>query len=144
MMSFSFKVWDQGNDGRTMGIRAKDVRELARLAPACTGPDLGGNWQSLTQFLNAAARARSLRAPYVRPVQVVWLNPLGYGSPRVFHGRTFVVTYTGPQRATGGYASQAYSIVDANGFPNLGAHHRTPIKVEYIAGTGLDTLVVLP
>ena len=143
-MPINFKIWDQGNDGRTMGIRVKDVRELGRLARVCTGPDLGGNWRDLAHFLSAAATARSTNPPYSRLVQVVWLKALGYSSPRVFSGRTFVVTYTGPQRTSGGYASQGYVIVDANGFPNLGRHHRTAISVEYIPGSGLDTLVVLP
>jgi hypothetical protein len=143
-LAFRFKIWDQGNDGRTMGIRVRDVRELARLASVCTGPDLAGNWRDLRHFLTTAARARTTNAPYSRLVQVVWLNSAGYRAPQVFPGRTFVVTYTGPQRAAGGYASQGYSIVDPVGFPNLGRYHRTPVDVEYIPGSALDTLVVLP
>lgn len=143
-MPFRFKIWDQGNDGRTMGIRVRDVRELARLATVCTQPDLGGNWRDLNHFLTTAAGARRSNAPYSRLIQVVWLNAAGYASPRVLSGRTFVVTYTGPRRTTGGYASQGYSIVDANGFPNLGRHHKARIDVEYIPGSSLDTLVVLP
>jgi hypothetical protein len=43
-MPFEFKVWNQGNDGQTMGIRVKDVTELNRFAAACTQPDLAGRW----------------------------------------------------------------------------------------------------
>jgi hypothetical protein len=33
-MSYKFKVWNQGHDGRTMGIRVEDVDEVARIAAA--------------------------------------------------------------------------------------------------------------
>ena len=29
-MSYKFKVWNQGHDGRTMGIRVEDVDEVAQ------------------------------------------------------------------------------------------------------------------
>lgn len=143
-MPFQFKVWNQGNDGQTMGIRVRNVAELRRLAAACTQPDLTGRWGSLGDYLAAANAATAEPAPYARLVQVVWLNTLGYNVLRNFSGRTFVVTYTGPMRTAGGFASQGYCIVDPNGYPVLGPLHRQPIRVEYIADSAQDVLVVLP
>lgn len=143
-MAFVFNIWNQGNDGQTMGIRVRNFTELRRLATACTQPDLAGRWTSLTDYLEAARSATSEPAPYVRLVQVIWLNPLGYGTARHFPGRTFVVTYTGTMRANGGFASQGYCIVDPQGYPLLGAFHRNPIQVEYIADPSQDLIVVLP
>ena len=143
-MSFQFKVWNQGNDGETMGIRVNNVTELRRLATACKQPDLAGRWANLTHYLRAAQNATSEPQPYTRLIHVVWLNTLGYGTIRNFPGRTFVVTYTGPMRVSGGFASQGYCIVDAQGYSLLGAHHRRPIKVEYISDPAQDLVVVLP
>jgi hypothetical protein len=144
-MAYSFKVWNQGNDGATMGIRVADVDELQRFAPACSQPDLGGAWASLGDYLNAAAAAQGTPPqPYSRIVDVVWLNTIGYGSTQLFPGRTLVVTYTGNERQTGGFASQCYCIVDPAGYPTLSGYHRDSIEVSYVAGIGRDVLVVLP
>lgn len=143
-MPFEFKVWNQGNDGQTMGIRVKNVFELSRLASACVQPDITGHWASLTDYLSAARRATSEPRPYVRLVQVVWLNTLGYRTQRYFSGRTFVVTYTGPMRTAGGFASQGYCIVDPQGYPQLGRLHRRPVRAEYIADPAQDIIVILP
>lgn len=143
-MAHKFKIWDQGNDGRTMGIRVTTTTELRRLAPSVSGPDLGGRWPNLQAYLRAASTATTSPPPYSRLVSVVGLSALGYARPTVFPGRTFVSTYTGNVRQSGGFASQGYVIVDAVGFPNLGRHHLTPIDVEYITCAGMDTLVVLP
>ncbi len=143
-MPFEFKVWNQGNDGQNMGIRVANANELRRFASVCTEPDLAGRWRSLQDYLNAARTATSEPTPYTRPVHIVWLNTVGYGSTRYFPGRTLVVTYTGRRRSGGGYTAQGYTIVDAQGYPLLGPHHRAPIQVEYLASAGQDVLVVLP
>ena len=69
-MTYEFKVWNQGNDGRTMGIRVKNVAELTQLAQVCTQPDLAGNWTGLANYLAAARIATSTPPPYVRHVLV--------------------------------------------------------------------------
>ena len=143
-MSFAFKVWNQGNDGQTMGIRVANATELRQFAALCTEPDLAGNWVSLMEYLDAARTAAVEPPPYTRPVHVVWLNTLGYGSTRYFPGRTLVVTYTGRRRTRGGYAAQGYCIIDPQGYPLLGPHHKDPIQVECIGYPGQDVLVVLP
>lgn len=143
-MPNKFKIWDQGNDGNTMGIRVKDTAELNRLKSRVTGMDLAGVYPNLTAYLNNAAASTSHPQPYSRLVNVVWLNAKGYSNPIVFPSRTFVVTYTGNVRQSGGFASQGYVIVDPVGFANLGTHHRDAIDVEYISSPGLDTLVVMP
>lgn len=144
-MSFSFKIWDQGNDGRTMAVRVEDVKELAKFAGACTQPDLAGKYPNLQAYLKAAAKATGPPpAPYTRLVHVVWLNSKGYKSPQFFPGRMLVVTYTGPLKNNGGYASQGYCITDPVGFTALRKHHRKPISVEYIVNPSGDVLVVLP
>jgi hypothetical protein len=143
-MPNNFKIWDQGNDGSTMGIRVSDTRELNKLRPHVTGTDLSGIYADLADYLRRAAAANLPPTPYSRLVNVVWLNAKGYPSPLVFPARTFVVTYTGNVRQSGGFASQGYVIVDPAGFANLGHHHRDPIEVEYITSAGVDTLVVMP
>lgn len=144
-MPFQFMVWNQGNDGMTMGIRCVDVNELANFAAVCTQSDVAGEWANLNEYLQAADIAAADPPPsYTRIVNIVWLNTLGYGIPRYFPGRTLVVTRTGNLRQSGGYASQGYSIVDPQGFPILAPHHQQPIRVEYIAHEGHDCLVVLP
>ncbi len=143
-MPNKFKIWDQGNDGNTMGIRVKDTGELNRLKRRVTGMDLAGGYQNLDSYLRAAAVANRPPQPYSRLVTVVWLNAIGYSNPIVFPGRTFVVTYSGNVRQSGGFASQGYVIVDPAGFANLGRHHRDPIDVEYITSAGMDTIVVMP
>jgi len=143
-MPNAFKIWDQGNDGSTMGIRVKDTRELNKLKSKVTGVDLSGLYNNLNDYLTRASTANLTPAPYSRLVNVVWLNAKGYANPLVFPARTFVVTYTGNVRQSGGFASQGYVIVDPTGFANLGLHHRDPIEVEYITSAGVDTLVVMP
>ena len=143
-MAHRFMIWDQGNDGRTMAIRVKGVHELAQFARSCTQPDIAGKYKCLDEYLEVAARTSTRPLPYTRIVEVVWLNRIGYGEHRFFQGRTLVVTYSGNRRQKGGFASQAYCIVDPNGYPELRSHHRSTILVEYVSHAGRDALVVLP
>ena len=142
-MAHRFKIWDQGNDGRTMGIRVDGVTELERFAGSCTMPDLSDNYQSLQEYLDIAELASTPPPAYSRYVDVVWLSHIGYGRSMYIPHRTLVVTYTGNRRQTGGYASQAYCIVDPNGYPELASHHQRPILVEYVAHATRDALVVM-
>ena len=142
-MAYRFKIWNQGNDGSTMGIRVDGVVELNRFASSCTMPDLSGNYQSLQEYLDIAESAQSQPHPYSRYVDVVWLSHIGYGEPKYFPHRIMVVTYSGYMRQAGGYASQAYCIVDPNGYQALAPHHQQPISVEYVAYVTQDALVVL-
>jgi hypothetical protein len=82
---YNFMIWNQGNDGRTMGIRAQDVGELARFAAACSEPDISGQYTNMQQYLNSAGSAHGAPPPpYSRIVDVIWLNPIGYSNHRLF------------------------------------------------------------
>ena len=141
-MTHDFKIWNQGNDGQTMAVRVADSDELEAFSRSCHEADLGGHYASLKEYLEGAAMAANPPIPYNRLVDVVWLSPLGYGVPRVFHGRTLVATYTGQARQSGGFSCQCYCIVDPAGFAVLGAHHGTSIQVTYVAQAHRDTLIV--
>lgn len=144
-MPLNFKIWNQGHDGRTMGIRVEDVDELAALAGVCTEPDTAQTYANLQDYLDAAAKAHGSPPPhYARHVDVVWLNPIGYGGRRFFPGRRLLATYTGPERQSGGFGSQCYCIVDANGYAALVSHHQMVIEGEYIANAQGDVIVLLP
>jgi hypothetical protein len=143
-MPYRFKIWNQGHDGRTMGIRVEDINELASLATACTQPDSAGAWSNLQDYLDAVnVVVGAAPPPYTRIVDVVWLNPIGYGVPSYFPGRTLVVTYNGNQRATGGYATQCYCIVDPLGYQRLAPHDKNPLNVEYIAHMRNDLIAIV-
>ena len=142
-MAHRFKIWDQGNDGNTMGIRVDGMDELERLATSCTQRDIAGNYESLRHYLDSVENALTPPQPYTRIVEVVWLNPIGYGKNVLFPGRTLVVTYSGNRRECGGYACQGYCIVDPRGYPQLRAHHQQPISVEYVPHATRDALVVM-
>ena len=142
-MTHRFKIWDQGNDGSTMGIRVARVEALPQFATSCTMPDLSGEYRCLQDYLVRAESAQTPPPPYSRYVDVVWLSHIGYGVSKYFPHRTMVVTYSGNMRQAGGYASQAYCIVDPNGYPELASHHQRLISVEYVAHATRDTLVVL-
>ncbi len=144
-MPLCFKVWNQANDNTTMAVRVSNVREVRHLSQVCAGPDMQGTWRNLAEYLAAARVAVGAPpVPYTRPVDVIWLSRLGYGTPRLFPGRRLVATYTGPQRLHGGYATQCYCVIDPAGYGALGAHHRAALSVEYIAHSSHDVLVVLP
>ncbi len=143
-MRCNFKIWNQGHDGQTMGIRVEDAAEVARLVAACNEPDMAGNWAGLHDYVQAAGVATgSPPEPYSRLVDVVWLNPVGYPAPRYFPGKTLVATYTGRERRTGGFAVQCYCIVDPQGYPALAPHDKKPLTAEYISHPSHDVVVVL-
>jgi len=143
-MLCNFKIWNQGHDGQTMGIRVEDATGLQRLATCCNQPDMAANWACLEEYLQAANVATGTPpTPYSRLVDVVWLNQRGYGGSRYFPGRTLVVTYTGIERISGGFSSQCYCIIDPQGYPALAPHDKTPLSVEYVAHPAHDVIVVL-
>ncbi len=137
-----FKIWNQGNDGNTMGIRAAGVREVARIATALSAPSDDNSYPSLTAYLTVLATARRPPTPYRRAVDVLWRTAIGYGSHCYFPGRTLEVTYTGNVRQSGGFAAQCYVIVDPQGFALLGALHLVPITVAVLRGGARDLLEV--
>lgn len=143
-MPFSFKVWNQARDGATMGIRVADVDELDQLAAACTEPDMDGNWDSLQDYLDAAATATQPPIPYGRLVDVVWLLDTPFGEQRHCQNRRFKVLRTGEERASGGFPSQAYCILQPSWTADLLLCDKNPITVEYIPGDSVDVIVVMP
>jgi len=140
---FKFKIWNQGNDGNTMGLRAANVNVVAKLGPHFSGPSDDGVYQSLGQYLASVRAATKPPAPYRRRVDVLWRTAIGYGSYKYFTDRVLEVTYTGNMRQGGGFAAQCYVVVDPNGFPTLGALHTVPITVEVIPGVGNRDLLVV-
>lgn len=133
---FDFKIWNQANNGTTMGIRAADVSVVAQLAPQFNRCSDDAVYGSLGQYLSTIAVARTPPAPYRRSVDILWRTAIGYGSHRYFTDRVLEVTYTGHVRQSGGFAAQCYVIVDPNGFQSLGPHHTVPIAVVAFAGNG--------
>lgn len=138
-----FKVWDQARDGATMGIRVANVQQLRALSAICNGRSRNGSWSNLQSYLVAAARAASPRDPYDRTVDVLWLRS-GLGVPKgtLMQNRVLNVTYTGRVRASGGFASQAYVIVDPSWAATLAPHDKTPLDVDYYAGGRRDLVIV--
>lgn len=142
-MAFRFKIWDQGHDGSTMGIRVRDLEELRKLASVCTSPDMRGRYTDLRNYLAEAEQSTEEPPdPYVRLVDVVWFSELGYNSNMYFVGRRFLVTYTGTERQSGGFACQGYCIVDERGYSDLKPHEGQQVKVDYIASSTSDAIVV--
>jgi len=141
-MSFAFKLWNQANDGRTMAIRVRDMRELRRIAASHRQPASDGRYESIADYLATVSSAGHRPHPYVRNVDVLWRTSLGYGTMRYFDGRSMEVAYSGNVRARGGFAAQCYVVIDPNGFGVLGPFHLVPIHVEIIPGASRDLLTV--
>lgn len=140
---FDFKIWNQANDGTTMGIRAADVNVVAQIGFHFDRPSNCGTYVSLGQYLTRLSTATAHPLPYRRPVDVLWKSAIGYLSHRYFTDRVLEVTYTGDLRQGGGFAAQCYVIVDPQGFAILGQHHTVPITVVVVPGTsGRDLLEV--
>lgn len=138
---FDFKIWNQANNGTTMGIRAADVNVVAQLGPQFNRASDDGVYGSLGQYLSAIAVAHTPPDPYRRSVDILWRTAIGYGSHRYFTDRVLEVTYTGNVRQSGGFAAQCYVIVDPNGFQALGPHHTVPITVVVVPGIGRRDLL---
>jgi hypothetical protein len=141
-VSFAFKIWNQANNGTTMGIRVASLAELRRIAASHQAPDANHTYGSISDYLTTAGTATRPPRPYMRPVDVFWDTTLGYGGRRYFDGRTLEVTYSGNQRRSGGFAAQCYVIVDPQGYSILGPFHLVPIRVDVVAGNERDLLVV--
>ncbi len=133
---FDFMIWNQANNGTTMGIRAADVNVVAQLGQQFSRSSDDGLYGSLSQYLSIIAVAQTPPAPYRRSVDILWRTAIGYGSHRYFTDRVLEVTYTGNVRQSGGFAAQCYVIVDPNGFQALGPHHTVPITVVVVPGNG--------
>ncbi len=133
---FDFKIWNQANNGTTMGIRAADVNVVAQLVPQFNRGSDDGVYGALGHYLSALAVAPTPPIPYRRSVDILWRTAIGYGSHRYFTDRVLEVTYTGNVRQSGGFAAQCYVIVDPNGFQALISHHTVPITVVVVPGVG--------
>jgi hypothetical protein len=138
---FDFKIWNQANNGTTMGIRGADVNVVAQLGPQFNRGSDDGVYGSLGEYLSAVAVAQTPPDPYRRSVDILWRTAIGYGSHRYFTDRVLEVTYTGNVRQSGGFAAQCYVIVDPNGFQALGPHHTVPISVVVFHGNGARDLL---
>ena len=139
---FAFKIWNQGNDGNTMGIRAADVSVVAHL-----GQSIARSWEDqlyvpLGQYLAAVDSASVPPSPYRRRVDVLWRTAVGYGGHQYFPDRILEATYSGNVRQSGGFAAQCYVLVDPQGFAALGRHHTVPITVAIVPGSTRDLLEV--
>jgi hypothetical protein len=141
-VAFDFKVWDQARDGHTMAVRVSDINELRRLSRLGLGPDVGGSWTSLADYLSAAAAATVEPAPYVRWIDVLWDDPRVAVPSHYSQRRRFRVTYSGRVRTRGGFSSQAYLVVDPTWEPALRAHDGLALRVDYFVGDDRDLLVV--
>jgi hypothetical protein len=133
---FNFKIWNQANNGTTMGVRAADGNVVAQLGPQFNRASDDGEYRSLDQYLSTIAVAPTPPPPYRRSVDILWRTAIGYGIHRYFTNRIMEVTYTGNVRQSGGFAAQCYVIVDPNGFQPLGSHHTVPITVVVVPGIG--------
>ncbi len=143
-MPHPFNIFNWANDNRTMAISI-DSADLPGLTTQCNQPDGGGNYPNLAAYIAAADAAGAIPPDsFFRPVDVVWLNLAGYGTPQYFPNRAFVATRTGNPRAGGGFATRGYCIIDPQGYPILSPHHRAPIQAEYISTALRDVIVVLP
>ena len=142
-MAYRFLIWNQANDGLTMAIRAADTQSLDELGGICSEADVAGNWSNLQHYLDSASTAADRPIPFVRLVDIVWLNKRPFGKPKFFEARRFRVTYTGNARAGGGYASQGYCILPPECAAQLLPLHQHAVDVEYIPGIERDCLVVL-
>lgn len=140
---YSFKIWNQGNDGSTMGIRAADVAVVAQLGQQVSRPSGDAVYATLADYLAHLATATAPPLPYRRPVDVLWRTAVGYQTHKYFTDRTLEVTYSGNLRQRGGFAAQCYVIVDSQGYSLLGPLHTVPITVVVVPGTaGRDLLEV--
>lgn len=125
-----------------MAIRVSGVAELDRLSHVLTGPDLYLNWSSLKSYLVAAATAPARLTPFVRDVDVLW-EAMSPGTPTPYcQERRFEVTYTGPVRSSGGFASQGYCYLVPEWAAALRVHHRQSIVVDVYPGGPRDLFVV--
>ena len=95
---YAFKIWNQGNDGNTMGIRAADISVVSQIGSVLNNPSDDGVYASLGQYLSATGVATSPISPYRRSVDVLWRTAIGYGSHRYFPDRVMEVTRTGNVR----------------------------------------------
>lgn len=79
---FNFKIWNQANNGTTMGVRAADVNVVAQLGPRCNRASDDGGYRSLDQYLSTIAVAQTPPPPYRRSVDILWRTAIGYGIHR--------------------------------------------------------------
>lgn len=139
---FKFKIWNQANDNHTMAIRLINIQELYRLGSTCTGPDAQGRWHNLQHYLTSSRVSATILPPFDRIVDIHW-NRRGLGVPpgTIMTQRNFHVTYTGPLRVRGGFATQGYIILDPAWTTALLPHKMKQVLVDY-SSSSTDVLTV--
>ena len=143
-MPHEFEIWGFGDDGRAMGLRLLDAKELDRLKQKVTGIDLSGLYSNLNDYLNAPAGGKFSPQPYCRLVNVVWLNSKGYCEPIVFPARNLIVTNININANCENSDHLVYIIIDKFDFSDLQLYAGDIVNVEYVASIGCDTAVVMP
>lgn len=76
----TFKIWNQANNGTTMGIRASDVTVVSQLGAAFNRPSDDGLYLLLDDYLTQLAVATTPPPPYRRSVDVLWRTAIGYST----------------------------------------------------------------
>jgi len=74
---FDFKIWNQANDGTTMGIRAASVSVVAEMSPHFDRPSKDGMYRTLAEYLARLNEATTTPSPYRRSVDVLWKTAIG-------------------------------------------------------------------
>jgi len=142
-MSFRFKVWDQANDGKTIGLRVADIKEIERLGHHLTGAEAFNEWNSLSDFLDCLNQAQTPPERFVRLVDVlVGRSDLTLPKWSLCQIRKLSFTYTGPVRRAGGFAAQAYVILEPSWTASLIGHAGLELNAEYVIGSDRDLIVL--
>ena len=137
------KIWNQANDGATMGLRVVDVVELEYLSGMFFGPSDDGNWASLRDYLDYMSSTDEPPAPFVITADVYWDRPSPSVPYPLARDRRFEFTYTGNRRESGGYAVQGYLILPTDWAPGLLSSHMTPVDAELSDAGPVPTVTVL-
>lgn len=142
-MSFRFKVWDQANDGKTISLRVSDSKEIQKLGRHLTGSEAFNEWNSLSDFLHCLDRAQTPPERFVRLVDVlVGRSDLTLPRWSLCQNRKLSFTYTGPARRAGGFAAQAYVILEPSWTVPLIGHAGLELNAEYVIGVDRDLIVL--
>jgi hypothetical protein len=142
-MSFRFKIWDQANDGKTIGLRASDNSEIQKLGQHLIGADAFNEWESLSGFLQCLSQAESPPERFVRIVDIlIARNDLGLPKWSLCQKRKFSFTYSGLVRKGGGFAAQAYVILEPAWTSTLICNVGLEIEAEYILGDDRDLIIL--
>lgn len=142
-MDIRVKVWDQANDGKTIGLRIADNAEISKLANYLTGSEAFDEWSSLSEFLDHLSQAQIPPERFVRLVDVlVGRSDLTLPKWSLCQTRKLSFTYSGLARKGGGYASQAYVILEPAWTQSLSSHVGVELQAQYVNGTDRDLIIL--